>query len=80
MNSYTMLTISNNGFKLNLDSNNQITSIVSQTIDMRSINFLRVGTNYNSPYTPTSSGAPATKKYVDDSIATAIGSALGGNY
>ena len=31
-------------------------------------------------YTPTSNYHPATKKYVDDSIATAITSALGGNY
>ncbi len=31
-------------------------------------------------YTPTSNYHPATKKYVDDSITTAITSALGGNY
>lgn len=35
--------------------------------------------NYNS-YTPTSDYNPATKKYVDDSIASAIGTALGGSY
>lgn len=36
--------------------------------------------NNTYPYTPTGDYNPATKKYVDDSIASAIGTALGGSY
>lgn len=36
--------------------------------------------NYQKPYTPKYPGSPATKKYVDDSIATNITNVLGGSY
>lgn len=36
--------------------------------------------NNTTSYTPTSDYNPATKKYVDDAITTAITDALGGNY
>ena len=36
--------------------------------------------NQSASYTPTNSYHPATKKYVDDSIASAITDALGGSY
>ena len=39
-----------------------------------------LGTKNTTAYTPTDDYNPATKKYVDDSIASAIGSALGGSY
>lgn len=39
-----------------------------------------LATNNNSSYTPTSNYQPATKKYVDDSIASAITTTLSGNY
>lgn len=39
-----------------------------------------LATNNTTAYTPTSDYNPATKKYVDDSIASAITDALGGDY
>ena len=44
--------------------------------------FLSTGTQYaiNSGFNPTLDQHPATKKYVDDSISTAITDALGGEY
>lgn len=39
-----------------------------------------LGIDNTTSYTPTANYHPATKKYVDDSIASAITSALGGNY
>lgn len=35
---------------------------------------------YSNPYIPQNDGSPATKKYVDDSIASAITDAIGGEY
>lgn len=36
--------------------------------------------SYSIPFTPTSNGHPATKKYVDDAITTNITNVLGGSY
>lgn len=44
------------------------------------ISILETNKNYSTPYIPIYAGSPATKKYVDDSIKTAIGDALGGSY
>ena len=43
-------------------------------------NRIALNTTNKTAYTPTSDYNPATKKYVDDSIASAITNALGGNY
>lgn len=49
-------------------------------LDANSIKqYALIKTNTTS-YTPTSDYHPATKKYVDDSITSAIGTALGGSY
>ena len=42
--------------------------------------FLNTQTNYSTPYTPQYDGSPATKKYVDDSIASSITAALEESY
>lgn len=42
--------------------------------------YLDVNYNYSTPYEPQYPGSPATKKYVDDSIATNITQVLGGSY
>ena len=39
-----------------------------------------LSTSNSIAYTPTANYHPATKKYVDDAIATAITDALGGSY
>jgi hypothetical protein len=44
------------------------------------LNVLALGYNYSTPYTPQYPGSPATKKYVDDSIANNITNVLGGSY
>lgn len=50
----------------------------SQTYNRAS--YLSVNQNYPTPYVPQYPGSPATKKYVDDSIASAITDAMGGEY
>lgn len=42
--------------------------------------YLASNNDYSTPYTPLYNGSPATKKYVDDSISTAIGTALSSSY
>lgn len=42
--------------------------------------YLALDYDYPSPYTPQYPGSPATKKYVDDTIANSVTSALGGEY
>lgn len=65
-------------------SNNKVTNVVLSSAESR--NKPKYGINYldtkqeNGKYTPTNNYHPATKKYVDDSIKTAIGDALGGSY
>lgn len=62
------------------DSSHQKTAIMT-TMTLENYNFfLSTNQNYTTPYTPLYDGSPATKKYVDDSITTAIGNALGGSY
>ena len=43
------------------------------------VDFLALA-GYPTPYIPQNDGSPATKKYVDDSIASAITDAIGGEY
>lgn len=42
--------------------------------------YLDISVNYSKPYTPQYDGSPATKKYVDDSIAANITNVLNGSY
>lgn len=46
----------------------------------QAINYLSTNSTHYGSFTPTNDMHPATKKYVDDSIKTAIGDALGGSY
>lgn len=45
-----------------------------------SIEVLAIGQNYATPYVPQYPGSPATKKYVDDSIASNITTVLNASY
>lgn len=63
-----------------LTTNTEKTRFESATLTNRS-STANVLTNTNDrAYTPTRDYNPATKKYVDDSIASAITDALGGSY
>ena len=57
--------------------NNDVSSIATKSYHA---NQLPLGTQNTSSYTPTGDYNPATKKYVDDTVASAIGTALGGSY
>lgn len=46
-----------------------VTSISSWNMSMTGYNVLKTGKDYSTPYTPQYDGSPATKKYVDDSVA-----------
>lgn len=46
----------------------------------RKYTYLDTDEDYSQPYIPLYPGSPATKKYVDDSIATNITNVLGGSY
>lgn len=59
-------------------SGDDISAISNYTISSDTIKGLAVDNAVS--YTPTSNYHPATKKYVDDAIATAITDALGGSY
>lgn len=67
-----------------INSNKEVTNVLTASVDKiryisNTANFL--GINNTTPYTPTpNSYNPANTKYVDDSIASAIGNALGGSY
>jgi hypothetical protein len=52
-------------------SNDEITAI-NQSSYIDYVAYISATENYSQPYTPTYNGSPATKKYVDDSIASAI--------
>ena len=56
-------------------SSNTYTSISSTNTTISS-----TSTTINGVVTPTANGMAANKKYVDDSITTAIGTAIGGSY
>ena len=53
-------------------------TVTSATIETYPYDFLTMDNTY--PYQPENLYHPATKKYVDDSIENAIGTALGGSY
>ena len=46
-----------------------VTTISSRNMSMTGYNVLKTGKDYSTPYTPQYDGSPATKKYVDDSVA-----------
>ena len=58
--------------------NGKATKVSSKPLQGRS--YLDTETNYGIPYIPKYAGSPATKKYVDDSIANSITSALEESY
>lgn len=63
-----------------LTLNNTTVTNVAQWTYNDTIDYLRIDYDYSKPYTPRYNGSPATKKYVDDSIATSITTALNGSY
>lgn len=52
-------------------ASSDVVSYVSSTTNDTPWKYLRTDYNYSTPYTPTYNGSPATKKYVDDTIASA---------
>ena len=58
--------------------NNNVATVSSVNINTRELTFL--ATNNSASYTPSNDYNPATKKYVDDTVAAAITTALGGSY
>ena len=60
-------------------NNGDVISCNSWTYN-ETLEYLDTNHNYQKPYTPKYPGSPATKKYVDDTIANSITSALGGEY
>lgn len=63
-----------------LTLNNTIVTNVNKWTYNDAIDYLRIDYNYSKPYTPQYNGSPATKKYVDDSIATNITNVLNRSY
>ena len=59
--------------------NDMVTS-VSLKIDNVTRSYIETNSNYETVYMPKFDGSPATKKYVDDSIDSAIGQALARSY
>lgn len=72
---YTYRTVS-----FSVNSDDIIVGIYTGGDTLSNINVLGTGKNYSTPYEPQYPGSPATKKYVDDSIATNITNVLGGSY
>ena len=60
-------------------NNTTVTNVGKWTYN-DTIDYLRIDYDYSTPYVPQYPGSPATKKYVDDSIATNITNVLGGSY
>lgn len=67
-------------YNVTIDENDEITSFSTSASNETLSKVLATDVNYTTPYTPLYNGSPATKKYVDDSIASAIGTALSGSY
>ncbi len=67
-------------WKLALDENENVTNITVYSDGTTWFPFLLTDKDYSTPYTPLYDGSPATKKYVDDSIAASITDAIGGAY
>lgn len=66
---------------INFNSQNNVMSATfTQVAKTDILSVLETNTDYQTPYTPLYPGSPATKKYVDDSIASAITTALQGSY
>ena len=63
-----------------LTLNNTVVTNVNKWTYNDTIDYLRIDYNYSKPYTPRYNGSPATKKYVDDSIATNITNVLNRSY
>ena len=64
--------------RIEISWNNDIATVTSARViaDTGSV----LSTKNQTSYTPTSDYHPATKKYVDDSIASAITTTLGGSF
>ena len=60
--------------------NDIITHISKPTTLVLTTHFLGTDVDYSTPYEPQYPGSPATKKYVDDSIATNITNVLNASY
>ena len=66
-----------------INASGKITSVTTnydRTSSYGGYRVLLTGQNYSTPYIPQYPGSPATKKYVDDAIATNITTMLNGNY
>lgn len=57
--------------RLQYNSSTERVGWISYSLLTNPFNFLATGVNYSTPYTPQYDGSPATKKYVDDSVAAA---------
>ena len=60
--------------------NQETKQITSVDNFVRILDYISPIENYDNPYTPQYDGSPATKKYVDDSISSAITAAIEGAY
>jgi len=60
-------------------NNTTVTNVGKWTYN-DTVDYLRIDYDYSKPYTPQYNGSPATKKYVDDSIASNITTVLQGSY
>lgn len=68
------------GYTVTVNSSDEITSVSGFSMYQDVFRFLNPQASYTGYFSPTVNGHPATKKYVDDTIASAIGTALGGSY
>jgi len=78
-NSYSWTNHPLRRFVMDWDSTNSVWSYNSSDtsyVQVTSYNYLRTDVNYPTPYTPQYAGSPATKKYVDDTVAASISSAI----
>jgi hypothetical protein len=69
---------SNNYISIRFDPDTHKITSVNKFV--RTFDFISPTNNYSNPYMPQYDGSPATKKYVDDSISSAITAAIEGAY
>lgn len=69
---------SNNYISIRFDPNTHKITSVNKFV--RTFDYISPTNNYSNPYMPQYDGSPATKKYVDDSISSAITAAIEGAY
>lgn len=73
-------TVGESSFSLQLNLENDIVNEVIFFNTVTTKSYIEANSNYTTPYVPKFDGSPATKKYVDDSIESAIGQALSRSY